>query len=175
MVDTIKLPCSIGDEVYVRWSRFDGRIYKQTIRSILLEDEDCLSINTESLFGGDWLEDVFPTQEAAFESVRNSGYEPILEVETMSVYPEIEEIANHVHAIDKLVDVLGEREDLNAFMYDWTQAEIVELSPANINHMMSNGGLRDDRYVWKAEYCRTCTYFRTSSPGKYVKVPLAEE
>ena len=174
MVDTIKLPCSIGDEVYIRWSRLDGRVYKETVRSLLL-DEDGLSINTESLFGGDWLENVFPTQEAAFESARNSGYEPVLEEDTMSVYPEIEGIANHVNAIDKLVSSLDAREDLDAFMYDWTQAEIVELSPTDINYMMANGGLRDNRYVWESEYCRTYTYFRTSSPGKYVKVPLAEE
>ena len=174
MVDAIKLPCSIGDEVYIRWSRLDGRIYKETVRSVLL-DKDGLSINTDNFIGGDWLEDIFPTQEAAFESARNSGYKPVLEVEKMSVYPEIEEIANHVSAIDELVDALCEREDLESFMYDWTQAEIVELSPANINHMISTGGLRDDRYVWKSEYCRTCTYFRTSSPGKYVRVPLVEE
>ena len=172
MVDTIKLPCSIGDEVYIRWSRFDGRIYKETVRSMLL-NENGLSINTDSLIGGDWLEDVFPTQEAAFESARNSGHEPVLEVETMRVYPEIEAIAMHVDAIDALVDGLREREDLDTFLYDWTQATVVELSPTDINYMIANGGLRDDRYVWESEYCRTCTYFRTSSPGKYVKVPLA--
>ena len=176
MVDTIKLPCSIGDEVYIRWSRFDGRIYREKVQSILF-NESGISINTDNMVGGDWLEDVFPTQESAFESARNSGYEPVLEVETMSVYPEIEEIANHVNAIDELVDVLGEREDLDAFMYDWTQATIVELSPTDINYMIANDGLRDDRYVWKAgcRTCRTCAYFRTTSPGKYVKVPLAEE
>lgn len=35
--------------------------------------------------------------------------------------------------------------------------------------------VRWSRFDGKSEYCRTCTYFRTSSPGKYVKVPLAEE
>ena len=177
MIDTIKLPCSIGDEVYIRWSMFDGRVYKEKVRSILF-NESGISINTDNMIGGDWLEDVFPTQEAAFESTRNSGFEPVLEVETMSVYPEIEAIAMHVDAIDALVDGLGERENIDTFLYDWTQATIVELSPAEINHMIANNGLRDDRYIWKAEYCRTCrtcAYFRTSSPGKYVKVPLVEE
>ena len=76
MIDTIKLPCSIGDEVYIRWSRFDGRIYKETVRSILF-NESGISINTDNLVGGDWLDDVFPTKESAFESARNSGYEPV--------------------------------------------------------------------------------------------------
>ena len=177
MVDTIKLPCSIGDEVYIRWSRFDGRIYKQTVKSILL-NEDGLSINTESLFGGDWLDDVFPTQEAAFESASKSGYEPFLEVETMSVYPEIEEIANHVNAIDNIIHELGTDMGCDVGSYDWSHAEIVELNPLEINYMIEHDGVTDNYYICKSEYCRTCktfVYFRTSSPGKYVKVPFAEE
>ena len=174
MVETIKLPCSIGDEVYIRWSRFDGRIYKETVRSLLI-NEVGLSINTNSLIGGDWLEDVFPTQEAAFESVRSSGYEPVLEGETMSVYPEIEEIAHHVNAIDNIIHELDIDRGCDVGSYDWSQAKIVELSPSEINYMREHDGVTDKYYIWKSEYCRTCVYFRTLSPGKYVKVPLVEE
>ena len=174
MVDTIKLPCSIGDEVYIRWSRFDGRIYKETVRSLLL-NESGISINTDNLIDGDWLFDVFPTQEAAFENARKSGYEPFLEVETMSVYPEIEEIANHVNAIDNIIHELDTDIGCDVGSYDWSHAEIVELNPLEINYMKEHDGVTKNYYIWKSEYCRTCVYFRTSSPGKYVKVPLAEE
>lgn len=174
MVDTIKPPCSIGDEVYIRWSRFDGRVYKETVRSLLLT-ESGLSINTDNLIGGDWLEDIFPTQEAAFESIRRSGYEPFLEEDTMSIFPDVEAIANHIHAIDELVEDLGNNKEFDAFSYDWMQAEIIDLNPVYINYLKEHGGVTSNCYIWKSEYCRSCAYFRTSSPGKYVRVPLFEE
>lgn len=174
MVNTIKLPCSIGDEVYIRWSRFDGRIYKENVRSLLF-NEGGISINTDNLVGGDWLDDVFPTKESAFESARKSGYEPFLEVETMSVYPEIEEIAHHVNAIDNIIHELDIDRGCDVGSYDWSQAEIVELNPLEINYMREHDGATNNYYICKSEYCRACVYFRTTSPGKYVKVPFVKE
>jgi len=173
MVETIKLPCSIGDEVYIRWSRFDGRIYKEKVRGLFV-NESGISINTDNLFGGHWLEDVFPTQEAAFESAHNSGYEPFLECDTMRFYPEIEEIANHVNAIDNIIHELDIDKGCDVGYYDWEQAKIVELGSSEINYMREHDGVTDDYYIWRSEYCRSCVYFRTMSPDKYVRVPLAE-
>ena len=174
MIETIKLPCSIGDEVYILWSRFDGRIYKEKVRSILF-NESGISINTDNMIGGDWLYDVFPTKESAFESARKNGCEPILEEDTMSVYPEIEAIANHVNVINDIVHELDVDKGCDVGSYDWSRAKIFELNPSEINYMREHDGVTKNYYIWRSKYGKTCVYFRTSSPGKYVKVPLAEE
>lgn len=96
----------------------------------------------------------------------------------MNTYKEIKEIAKCASKIQRLVEKLEEKIDIDIDDMDWERTELVSLTKEQIRHFEKTNGVTSDYFVEQhqsgdiEDSWYGWLWFKTDVNGQYVKVPF---